>query len=75
MTLYGQAIINYRMSLRRNNFDSGMSAIHKLSSLFHALNHPYYQLIELYMSVQALMQPAEVYKLAKDNYTITLLPR
>ena len=24
------------------------------------------------MTVQALMQPAEVYKLAKDNYTISL---
>ena len=40
VTLYAQAIINYRMSLRRNNFDLGMSAIHKLSSLFHGQNHP-----------------------------------
>ena len=48
-----------------------VSAIHKILPLFLDQSHPYYQNIELYMTVQA-MQPEEVSKVAIDNCITTL---
>ena len=72
VTLYAQAIVNYRMALRRNNSDLALSAIYKLSSLFHGRNHPFYQQIELYSLVQSLLQPTEIKALHDEHYTISL---
>ena len=72
VTLYAQAIINYRMSLRRNNNKLGLSAIYKLSSLFHGRNHPFYQKIELYSLVQQFLLPSEVKEMYENFYSISI---
>ena len=73
VTLYAQAIINYRMALRRNNNKLALSAIYKLSSLFHGRNHPFYQKIELYSLVQPFLFPSsEVKELHERFYTISV---
>ena len=45
---YAQAIINYRMGIRRNNQLLFQSAMYKIPDLFHGRNHPFYQIIEVY---------------------------
>ena len=72
VALYAQAIINYRMALRRNNSFLALAAIHKLSTLFHGRNHPFYQLIELFSLVQAFQLPEEVTKLLNSYFTISV---
>ena len=73
VTIYAQAIINYRMALRRNNSKLALSAVYKLSSLFHGRNHPFYQRIELYSLVQSFLFPSsEVQEQHASFYTISV---
>ena len=43
ITNYIFAIINFRMSLRRNNLKLAESAVYKVSDMFYGRFHPFYQ--------------------------------
>ena len=52
ITNYTFAIINFRMTLRRNNLKLVQSAAYKLSDMFYGRFHPFYQLIEIHFLAQ-----------------------
>ena len=60
------------MALRRNNYWLSLSATYNLSTLFHGRNHPFYQKIEFYLLVQALIQPEEVCDLNIKYYSVSI---
>lgn len=65
---YSQAIINFRMGIRRNNSQLVHSAKFHLKELFYGRCHPHYQNIELFDSIQYKFMPEEV-KASWDNNT------
>ncbi|CAG2197472.1 unnamed protein product [Mytilus edulis] len=68
---YSQGIINFRMANRRNNADLLKSAKYMTKEIFHGRNHPKYQMIELYDSIQDRMMPDDVRSLSDKYSSIT----
>lgn len=68
VTRFSQAIINFRMAVRRNNSDLIKSAKYMTKELFNGRSHPKYQSIEVYDTLQDLMMPEAVMHL-NDAYT------
>ncbi|VDI14752.1 Hypothetical predicted protein [Mytilus galloprovincialis] len=54
---FSQGIVNFRMATRRNNADLLKSSKYMTKELFHGRNHPKYQKIELYDTIQDRMMP------------------
>ena len=57
---FSQAIINFRMGMRRNNSQLVKSAQFYLKELFYGRCHPHYQNIELFDCIQYKFMPVEV---------------
>ena len=72
VTTYAQAIINFRMAMRRNNHQLAQSAAFKLGDLFHGRNHPIYQLIDVYFLLPQFVLPNDVTDLINDSFTISI---
>lgn len=68
VTRFSQAIINFRMAVRRNNSDLIKSAKYMTKELFNGRSHPKYQSIEAYDTLQDFMMPEAVMHL-NDAYT------
>lgn len=69
---YSQGIINFRMAIRRNNSDMLESAKYHCKELFFGRNHPNYQQIELFDTIQQYQFPNEVRKMINDYTSITV---
>lgn len=65
---FSQAIINFRMGVRRNNSELIRSAKFMSKELFFARNHPKYQSIIIHDELQYAMMP-EVVKMAWDKHS------
>ncbi|VDI60410.1 Hypothetical predicted protein [Mytilus galloprovincialis] len=57
---FSQAIINFRMGMRRNNAESEKHAKYHLKELFCGRFHPHYQTIELFDCIQYKFMSDEV---------------
>lgn len=57
---YSQAIINFRMGIRRNNSLLVQSAKFMSKGLFHGRSHPRYQQIEMLDTVQRMLMPEQL---------------
>jgi hypothetical protein len=71
-SVYGQAIINFRMAVRRNNSSLLWSAKYVGSGIFFVGNHPFYRKITVYDLQQYLMMPAPVKRLIDENSSFTV---
>lgn len=69
---HAQAIINYRMGIRRNNQLLFQSAVYKIADLFLGRNHPFYQIIKVYSLCNYLSMPKEVQRLMGESFTLSL---
>ncbi len=70
-TNYAQAIMNYRMGIRRNNARLIKSALFKFMDLFYGRNHPTYQHIESYLIFLDMSCPAELKDLLDSYFSIS----
>ena len=70
--VFGQAILNFRVAVRRNNSDLLHSAKHMSMGLFFGRNHPLYQQISLFDVEQYLMMAPVVAKLWDDNCSVSI---
>ncbi|CAG2198284.1 unnamed protein product [Mytilus edulis] len=68
---FSQGIVNFRMATRRNNADLLKSSKYMTKELFHGRNHPKYQKIELYDTIQDRMMPDNVRELNDLYASIT----
>ncbi|KAK3106985.1 hypothetical protein FSP39_004438 [Pinctada imbricata] len=57
---YTQGIINFRVAVRRNNYNLLRSAKWMTKELFHGRNHPRYQEIEMYESFMSRIVPEKL---------------
>lgn len=71
-SVYAQAILNFRMAVRRNNSALLLSAKHYSMGLFFGQNHPMYQKIAIFDFQQYIMMPAEVKALWDANVSISV---
>ncbi|CAG2237719.1 unnamed protein product [Mytilus edulis] len=69
---FSQAIINFRMGMRRNNAELVKSAKYHLKELFYGRFHPHYQNIELFDCIQYKFMPDEVKKVWDDTISFTV---
>ena len=65
---YSQAIINFRMGIRRNNHLLAKSGKYMFQECFHGRNHPKYQSIEIHDTLQLQVLPKNIQTLL-DNHT------
>jgi hypothetical protein len=68
---YVQAIINFRMGIRRNNSLLVQSAKFKGASLFHGRNHSTYQKIELYDTLMRIQMPTNLKRFMEKYESIS----
>ncbi|KAK3085592.1 hypothetical protein FSP39_005806 [Pinctada imbricata] len=64
---FSQAIINFRMGIRRNNANLVASAKFHLKERFYGRFHPHYQNIEIFDSIQYHLMPAELLSLGNPS--------
>ena len=68
---YSQAIINFRMGIRRNNSNLVHSAKFMSKGLFHGRVHPRYQQIEMLDSVHRFLLPEKLLSFLNENESIS----
>jgi len=69
---FSQAIINFRMGIRRNNSQLVKSAKFHLKELFYARTHPHYQHIDIFDTIQYHFMSDEVNKVWDENISFTV---
>ena len=70
ITIYGQAIFNFRGGVRRNNSHLAESAKHYIKDLFWARQHPRYQQLEVYDNVQKCVMNEQVNAFDMKHYSV-----
>ena len=68
---YSQAIINFRMGIRRNNHLLAKAGKFFFKECFYGRNHPKYQAIEVHDTLQYQVLPEKVQKLLDDHTSIS----
>ncbi|KAJ8017459.1 hypothetical protein HOLleu_45119 [Holothuria leucospilota] len=67
---YVQGILNFRKGVRYNDKDMILAGKYKHAPVFHARNHPKYQLIELNEARNDIIMPSDVKKFVHDHQSI-----
>ena len=72
ITRYAQALVNFRMGIRRNNNWLVASAKYHFKELYYARNHPNYAQIEIFDRLQAELMPKEVKQIIDMHTSFTV---